>query len=167
MVERVHYYEPEHDELGLEIQAVLRADKAAGGKLRWCEPEPDGWEFDCYCAVAAAAYLFLKGEELAGLDPLTSVELVDWEVAGRAARAGGYRSYQAGGPGGHWWLEHSEDGSDVHIIDLNIGIDDVNDDYPYEEGTPRGFMMTGYKRPAGRALEIIRRVKATRTADNA
>ena len=67
---KVRYFRPLHDPLGLEIQAAMRADRATGGRLRWCEPAPDGWEFDGYCAVAATAYLFLKGEELAGLDPL-------------------------------------------------------------------------------------------------
>ena len=167
MVRHVRYYEPAEDQLGLEIQAVLRADKAAGGKLRWCEPEPGGWEFDGYCAVAAAAYLFLKGEELAGLESPAPDEAVNWEASGRAARAAGYRSYQAGGPGGHWWLENTKDGSDVRIIDLNIGVEDVNDDYPYQEGTPRPFMMTGYKRPADRALKVIQRVKAARAASDA
>ena len=87
---------------------------------------------------------------------------MDWEAAGHAARAAGYRSYHAGGAGGHWWLQCSIDGAEPQIIDLNIGIADPNDIYPYEQGTPRGFMMTGYKRPAKRALEVISRVKATR-----
>jgi hypothetical protein len=76
----------------------------------------------------------LKGEQLLpGADPLAPAETVDWEAAGRAGRGAEYRSYQAGGPGGHWWLEHTTDGADPQIIDLNIGVDDPNDVYPYEE----------------------------------
>jgi hypothetical protein len=167
MRRNVHFdcYEPENDPLGLEIQEVLRKDKATGGKLRWCEPDADGWEFNGYCARAAAAYLFLKGEELLpGFDQSEFADTPEhWEAAGRAARAAGYRSCQGGGPGGHWWLEQTtSNGSHTQIIDTNVGINDANDEYPYEEGAPRGFMMTGYKRPADNAKEIIRRVKANR-----
>ena len=108
--------------MGVEIQAALKADKDAGGCLRWCDPEPDAeWEFDGYCAVAATAYFFLKGEELAGFDPVAGT--VDWKTAGRTAYMAGFRSFCSWG-GGHWWLEHRQDGGFSQVIDLNIGVND-------------------------------------------
>jgi hypothetical protein len=143
-------------------KTALKADKAGGGRLRWCEPTPDGPEFDCYCAVSAGGYFFLKGEELASLDPLAPAETVDWEAAGRAAYKAGYRSFCSYG-GGHWWLEHRQDGSPSEIIDLNIGLNDPNDRFPYvKEGHGQKFQGPGYKRPSRRALELIGLVKETR-----
>ena len=167
-----HFYQPEEDDSGLRSRPFCETTRPREGNCDGASPSQTGWEFDCYCAAAAAAYLFLKGEDLAaqnggdleGFDRMEFVDTQDhWEAAGRAARTAGYRSCQGGGPGGHWWLEFGrEDRPDRWIIDTNIGIDDTNDDCPYEEGAPRGFMMTGYKRPAGKAKEIIRRVKTNR-----
>lgn len=159
---KVRYFRPLDDPLGLEIQAAMRADRATGGCMRWCEPDPDGWEFDGYCAVAATAYLFLKGEELAGLDPLARAETVDWKAAGRAAYDAGYRSFCSYG-GGHWWLEHRQLGGPSQVIDLNIGVDDANDDFSYvEQGHGQKFQGPGYTAPSKRALDLIRLVKNSR-----
>jgi hypothetical protein len=156
------YYRPAEDCLGLEIQAALRADKAGGGRLRWCEPDPDGWEFDCYCAVAATAYLFLKGEELTGFDPLASPKSVDWAAAGGAAYRAGYRSLCSYG-GGHWWLEYRRNGSPSQVIDLNIGLDDRNDVFDYvQDGHGQKFQGPGYGWPSKRALDLIGLVKENR-----
>jgi hypothetical protein len=156
---QVRDYRPLDDPLGLEIQNAMTADKAGGGSLRWCEPKPDGWEFDGYCAVAATAYLFLKGEELAGADPLAPAETGDWETAGRAAYDAGYRSCCSYG-GGHWWLEHRQNDQPPQVIDLNIGVHDANDDFPYvEQGHGQKFQGAGYAAPSKRALELIQRVK--------
>src|SRR5436309_1375134 len=110
----------------------MRADRDAGGRLRWCEPDRDGWEFDGYCAVAATAYFFLKGEELAGFDPLISSDMVEWGIAGRAAYDAGYRAFCSYG-GGHWWLEQHRDGEPSQVIDLNIGLQDLNNLFQYAE----------------------------------
>lgn len=141
---------------------MLKVDKADGGRLRWCEPEPHGPEFDCYCAVSAGSYFFLKGEALAGFDPLAPAETVDWEGAGKAAYDAGYRAFCSSG-GGHWWLEHRQYGSPSAVIDLNIGLNDRNDDFPYvAAGHGQKFQGPGYKRPSKRALELIRLVKEAR-----
>ncbi len=158
----VRYYRPSQDPLGLEIQAPMRADQDASARLRWCEPDPDGCEFDGYCAVAATAYFFLKGEELAGLDALAPAETVQWEAAGRVAYDAGYRAFCSYG-GGHWWLEQHRDGEPSQVIDLNIGVEDSNNSFRYaEEGHGQKFQGPGYAAPSTRALELIRLVKATR-----
>lgn len=155
-------YEPAKDALGLEIQAALKVDKAAGGRLRnrGCEPGRVP-EFDCYCAASAGAYFFLKGEELAAFDALAPADTVDWENAGRAARNASYRSFCSDG-GDHWWLERRQDDSPSQVIDLNIGVNDPNDDFAYDRGHGQGFQRYGYKRPSPRALEIIKLVKRAR-----
>lgn len=158
----VRYYRPSEDPLGLEIQAAMRADQDAGARLRWCGPDPNGWEFDGYCAVAATAYFFLKGEELAGFDPLTSPDTVEWEAAGRVAYDAGYRAFCSYG-GRHWWLEQHRVGEPSQVIDLNIGVQDSNKLFRYvEEGHGQKFQGPGYAAPSVRAIGLIRLVKAIR-----
>lgn len=159
---RIRYYEPSKDDLGLEIQRALK-ERDPDGRLRQegCEPQLDGPEFDCYCAVGAGAYFFLRGEELAGFDPLSPADTVDWEAAGRAARQAGYQSACSNG-GGHWWLERREDDSAPEVIDLNVGLNDPNDAFAYEEGHLQGFRLYGYKRPSPRSLQVIQLVREAR-----
>jgi hypothetical protein len=159
-------YDPAADPLGLEIQAVLRVDRANGAKLMYGAPEQGGRELDGYCAAAAASYFFLKGEELAGLDPVADPETIDWAAAGAPARAAGYGSFQfRKGEWSHWWLEHGNaDDAPSRVIDLTVSVGEPPIDYPYELGHGRGFMMTGYQRPAKRALAIITLVKEARLA---
>jgi hypothetical protein len=89
---------------------------------------------------------------------------VDWEAAGSAAYEAGYRSFCSFG-GGHWWLEHRQDGSPSGVIDLSIGLNDRNDDFPYgREGHGQKFQGPGYKQPSRRALELIGQVKQTRAS---
>jgi hypothetical protein len=168
-VRQIRYYEPAEDPLGLEIQRALK-ERDPDGRLRQegCEPQPDGPEFDCYCAVGAGAYFFLKGEELAGIDALAlaPVDAAAWAEGGRTAREAGYQSACSDG-GGHWWLERRQDDTVSHVIDLNIGLNDPNDDFPYEDGHLQGFRLYGYKRPSPRAHEVIQLVKEARANSQA
>lgn len=158
------------DELGREIQAVLREDKAGDQKLLWSESRGGDLEFDGYCAVASAAYFFLAGETYVGLDPVA--EVVDWEAAGRAALGAGLQPMQLTlrqrwphrGESRHWWIACNHPQLNrLDVIDLTIGPDDEPGDYPYHKGQRRGFMQTGYKRPSkARALPLIQSVKEAR-----
>jgi hypothetical protein len=163
---------PEQDPLVVEIQAALRVDQARGAKLSYGPIPPDtdsGPEFDGFCAAAAAAYLFLKGEEMAGQDPDAFVDTeAHWHHAGTAARAAGYRSFQRSsrprwGPHtSHWWIERTGPDGRGAVIDLIYGPGDPPARFPYHEGRTRGFMQTGYRRPADRARALIEMVKLNR-----
>lgn len=78
------------DELGKEIQAVLREDLATGGKLAQKGYGAGGWEFNGYCAVASAAYFFLAGGRDAGYQPMQRTDPDDgsshWWLLDRAGK---------------------------------------------------------------------------------
>ena len=46
----------------------------------------------------------------------------------------------------HWWILKD----DRVVIDLTLRPREKAENYPYKRGNPRGFMMTGYKRPSKR-----------------
>ncbi len=127
------------DPLALEIQAVLEEDLANGAKLmqpKYREAALKHRSLDGYCAVASAAYFFLGGGREAGLQPM------------QLTRA----------PGSHWWIV--KNGST--IIDLTLRPRERIDGYPYENGTARGFLQTGYKGPSARAAKLIALVERRR-----
>lgn len=159
------------DDLGREIQAVLRQDKAGDRMLMWSASRGGRLEFDGYCAVASAAYFFLSGEALLP-DSDPTAEIVDWAPAGQAALAAGLQPMQLtlrqGWPrrreSRHWWIVRDRsDLAYLEVIDLTIGPDEEPGDYPYDRGGRRAFMQTGYKRPnKTRALPLIERIKQAR-----
>lgn len=87
-------------------------------------------------AFSDEAYFFLGGGKDAGLQPM--------QLTRRR--------------GSHWWILKD----DEIVIDLTLRPREGPGDYPYENGTPRGFMQTGYKRPSKRAAQLIERVQRQR-----
>jgi hypothetical protein len=67
------------DPLAEEIQAVLRADKAAGSKLVLPRYRGDDAEFNDYCAIATAACFFLAGGRDVGYQPMQCTDRFRFE----------------------------------------------------------------------------------------
>jgi hypothetical protein len=167
------------DELGREIQAVLRDDQASGGKLKYGSSDDSAGGFDCYCAVASEAYFYLSGAALAGLD--LGVSNIDWELAGKQALASGLQPMQLTRVErhglwprrheertSHWWIKRLGSDGEDEVVDLTIGADDIRDTtYPYADGQARGFQQHGYKRPSEtRGLPLIELVARRRGAQS-
>ncbi len=130
----------QNDSLAREIQAVLEDDLANGAKLmlpKYRRAALMHGSLDGYCTIGADAYFFLSGGRDAGLQPMQ-------------------RTHRGNS---HWWIVKDED----VVIDLTLRPDEKPRRFPKPyEGTPRGFMMHGYRRPSKRAKTLMDRVLSRR-----